>query len=98
MQTAVILCIKKKKKERKGTIQVFTLAKTHHESVFKGSSLPTVHLQILPSDGINGKETVSYEKRARSSSKLCEATCSGSSRCTVKTLASVFQTVDRWKV
>lgn len=92
MQTAVILC-----KKEKGTIQVFTQAKTHHEGVFKGSSL-TVHLQILPSDGINGKETVSYEKRARSSSKLCEATCSGSSRCTVKTLASVFQTVDRWKV
>lgn len=69
MQTAVILC----KRKKKGTIQVFTQAKTHHEGVFKGSSLPTVHLQILPSDGINGKETVSYEKRARSSSRLCEA-------------------------
>lgn len=70
MQTAVILC---KKEKKTGTIQVFTQAKTDHEGVFKGSSLPTVHLQILPSEGINGKETVSYEKRARSSSKLCEA-------------------------
>lgn len=66
----MILCKKEKKKD---TIQVFTQAKTHHEGLFKGSSLPTVHLQILPSDGINGEETVSYEKRARSSSRLCEA-------------------------
>ncbi len=93
MQTAVTLCKKKEVQYR-----YFTQAKTHHEGVFKGSSLPTVHLQILSSDeSMERKQSLMKRGRDLPLSAV-RRPCSGSRRSTGKTLISVLQTDDRWKV